>query len=113
MTNLEIAAIKDLEARSLQIEVIECSGEVVAASPEYWEALNEFNTEYPAIAGLISEYEEDKKENEQRVINSLLRSFYYSGTTTIVGAVCPPLALAGLVGVGLTMLGLLKYNPNK
>ena len=114
MTNLEIA-VHELEASSLQIETIESDydNEVIAASPEYWEALRQFDSMYPEICSIIAEYKEEKEKKESSINDSLFRSFMYSGGAAIVGAICPPLAIAGLVGVGLTMFGLLNYNPNK
>jgi len=112
MTNLEV--LKELEISSLQIEVLsDNKGEVVAASTEYWQALRDFDEEYPAISEIIKDYQEEENNKEEKINNSLMRSFVYSGTAAIVGAVCPPLAIASLVGVGLTMFGLLNRNPNK
>ena len=114
MTNLEIIAMNELEARSLQIEVVESDydNEIIAASLEYWEALKQFDEDYPEIYSIIAEYKEYKEEKESSINNSLFRSFMYCGGAAIVGAICPPLAIAGLVGVGLTMFGILN-NPNK
>jgi hypothetical protein len=105
MENLYEQELEKLEASSLQITVLKSgfSNEVIAASPEYWEALEEFNEEYPAIAGLISEYEEHSEDRNEMVQNSLDRTLVYAASAALLGSAfaMPALAVVGIAGVGM------------